>query len=36
VVLFVGMGWWFTHPIDQSRSGAPEHMSGNPDYNAFH
>jgi hypothetical protein len=36
VVLFVGMGWWFTHPIDQSRPGAPEHMSGNPVYNVFH
>lgn len=23
VVLFVGMGWWFTHPIDQSQPGGP-------------
>lgn len=34
--LFVGMVWWFTHPIDQSQPGTPENIIGNPVYNFFH
>lgn len=36
VVAATGLGWWFTHPIPQSTSGAPACVEGNPLYNAFH
>lgn len=36
ISLFLGMAWWFIHPIDQSKPGAPEYISGNPVYNFFH
>jgi hypothetical protein len=36
LILFVGVLWWFTHPIDQSQPGAPENIPGNPVYNFFH
>jgi hypothetical protein len=36
MLLFVGMSWWFTHPIDQSKPGSPNHISGNHIYNFFH
>lgn len=35
LVLFAGMMWWFTHPIDQSEPGAPDYIPGNPLYNFF-
>jgi len=35
-ILGIGMGWWFSHPIDQSRPGAPDCMPGNALYNATH
>lgn len=34
--LLVGMAWWFTHPIDQSKPGAPKYIPGNPVFNIFH
>jgi len=36
VVFFIGMLWWFSHPVDQSRPGAPSCIPDNPLYNAFH
>ncbi|MEU6720335.1 hypothetical protein ABZ897_53540 [Nonomuraea sp. NPDC046802] len=36
LVLATGMGWWFTHPIDQSAPGAPACVPGNALYNAAH
>lgn len=36
MVLFVGMLWWFSHPIDQGQPGAPSCVAENPLYNAFH
>jgi hypothetical protein len=36
IVLYVGMVWWFTHPIDQSQPGTPKYIHGNPLYNFFH
>ncbi|CAA9235066.1 MAG: hypothetical protein AVDCRST_MAG77-1221 [uncultured Chloroflexi bacterium] len=36
MVLFAGMLWWFTHPIDQSEAGAPPCVPGNPLYTLFH
>jgi hypothetical protein len=35
LLLAAGMGWWFTHPIDQSGSGAPACVPGNPVYNTL-
>lgn len=35
-VLAIGMGWWFSHPIDQSRPGTPECVPGNALYNVTH
>ncbi len=35
-IAFVGMGWWFAHPIDQSKPGAPDYIEGNGVYNWFH
>ena len=35
-VLFIGLLWWLTHPIDQSQAGAPPCVPGNPLYNLFH
>ncbi|WP_159887748.1 hypothetical protein [Paenibacillus puerhi] len=35
IVLFIGVIWWFTHPIDQSNPGAPDFVEGNPIYNFF-
>lgn len=36
IFLFIGIIWWFTHPIDQSQPGAPQCIKGNPIYNLFH
>lgn len=36
LLLLIGMGWWFTHPIDQSKAGTPQCVPGNPIYNLFH
>lgn len=36
VMFLIGMLWWFSHPIDQSRAGAPACIPGNALYNAFH
>jgi hypothetical protein len=36
VLLAFGMGWWFTHPIDQSTPGTPGCVPGNALYNAVH
>lgn len=36
VLFLIGMGWWFTHPIDQSNPGTPPCVPGNPIYNLFH
>ena len=35
-VLFIGLLWWLTHPIDQSQAGAPPCVPGNSLYNLFH
>lgn len=35
-VLFIGLLWWLTHPIDQSQAGAPPCVPGNSFYNLFH
>jgi hypothetical protein len=35
-VLFIGLLWWLTHPIDQSQAGAPPCVPGNPLYSLFH
>ena len=34
-ISLAGILWWFTHPIDQARPGAPRCIEGNPLYNAF-
>ena len=35
-ILFIGLLWWFTHPIDQSQPGAVSCIPGNVLYNVFH
>jgi hypothetical protein len=35
-ILFAGLLWWFSHPVDQSRAGAPACVTANPLYNLFH
>ena len=35
-ILFIGLLWWFTHPIDQSQPGAVACIPGNVLYNVFH
>ena len=35
-VLFIGILWWLTHPIDQSQAGASPCVPGNALYNLFH
>jgi zinc transporter ZupT len=36
LLLFLGMIWWFTHPIDQSLPIAPSCIKDNIVYNLFH
>ena len=35
-VLFIGLLWWLTHPIDQGQAGAPPCVADNLLYNLFH